>query len=832
MQIKEKMIELRGAINELPYFLRQHRFHILIGTGILSLLITGFALVELVSAYTKHAAQLDARLDNLSLQLPAGIYAAPRRVSVTQQLTKDELVERLLRAGYQQAAQASDFTAGSITLQDNAVEIRTNKFAQTENLPADVRIVFSSSATRKARPQIISIEDAAAHQKLPYVYLPAEMITADVHTKRQSRRAVSYEELPPLLIKALTAVEDRKFFTHQGLDPRGIVRALFRNWQRGANREGGSTLTQQFIKNHFLSPERTWERKLAEAMMAVALERRLSKEQILTLYCDRVYLGHSGINEIYGFKQAARVRFGKELVELSLGEIALLVGVIKAPNQYTLHHNLDAARARRDLVLKSMVDAGHITTAEAEAAQHSEITLLPPAPLDETAAPHFVDHLNRELTRYQPATDEQAHQRIETTLDLDLQQAANEVLQKHLAQLDKIVGKRSKGAKPEAAMVALDPQTGEILAMVGGRDYATSQLNRVTDAKRQPGSIFKPIVYAAALSSGISPTTTFLDAPQEFEFSYKAVYKPRNFGHTYSHQSVMLREGIIRSLNVVTVDAARQAGLGNVAEFAARAGLPRPEIYPSMALGAFEATPLEVARAYTVFANQGIRTDPVAVRAISSNGNINKISAGKAGVLPASLAFVVTDTLAEVVNRGTATYIRRAGYTGPVAGKTGTSRDAWFAGYTPRLLVVVWVGFDDNRDLDITGGHAAVPIWASFIKRALELRPDLAAKKFAEPGGLETLEIDPQTGLLANEFCPARQRLRLPGFMIPMTCHEHYQQEPYTSTELLPLNLDEAPTPEDKTVNSESENLSLPVSESLPEKQPEPNKLVGKINMP
>lgn len=813
MQIKEQITNWRSAITQILNPLRQHRFHILVSIGILCSLLSGIGIAQLVALYTQQAAQLDAQLNNLSLHLPAGIYAAPRRVGTSQQVTRDELIERLLRAGYQEAAQSNDFAVGSISLLENGVEIRTNKFAQAENLPAHVRVIFNSNVNRKTSQQIGRIEDLDAHQKLPYIYLPAEMIAADVHTKKQSRRAVGYEELPTQLIKALTAFEDRNFFEHDGIDPRGILRAFFRNWQHGANKEGGSTLTQQFIKNHFLSPQRTWERKLAEAMMAVALEQRLSKEQILTLYCDRVYLGHSGINEIYGFKQAGRIRFGKELAELSLGEIALLVGAIRAPNQLALYNNQDAARARRDLVLRSMIEAGHITAAQAELAQQEKLTFLPPAPLDKTAAPHFIDHLNRELARQRPVNDERSQRRIETTLDLDLQQAANEVVQKHLAQLDKIT-RRRKSALPEAALVALDPQTGEILAMVGGRDYAASQLNRATDAKRQPGSVFKPIVYAAALNSGIFPTTAFLDAPQEFEFGYQAVYKPRNFGHTYSNQSVMLREGIIRSLNVVTVDAARQAGLGNVAEFAHRAGLPRPESYPSMALGAFEATPLEIACAYTVFANQGIRTNPMAIRAISSNGNINKISAQKSGVLPPSLAFVVTDTLAEVVNRGTATHIRRAGYTGPVAGKTGTSRDAWFVGYTPKLLVVVWVGFDDNRDLNITGGDAAVPIWASFIKRALELRPDLAAKQFVEPGGLETFEVDPQTGLLANEFCPTRQRLRLPGFMIPMTCYEH-DQESHAATKLLPesLNLDELPPLEDRPASKESEQISRPPSD-------------------
>ncbi|MBI3759410.1 MAG: transglycosylase domain-containing protein, partial [Deltaproteobacteria bacterium] len=398
------------------------------------------------------------------------------------------------------------------------------------------------------------------------------MITADLASTRQTRRATAYHELPPVLIKALTASEDRRFFQHPGIDLRGIARAAWKNLRAGEIREGASTITQQFTRNQFLTKERTWERKVAEMMLAVALERRLSKEQILELYCERVFLGRSGLTEIYGFKQAARLWFGKELADLDLSEAALLAGVVKAPNRYSPQAHLDAALARRNVVLGAMMAAGQISLAAAEAAKQEQLSILPPQPPDAATAPYFVDYLRRELRKYESNEEAAPPPRIQTTLDLDLQQAAVEAVREHLARLDNMLTKHTNGAQPEAALLALDPHTGAILALVGGRDYNRSQLNRATDAMRQPGSVFKPIVYAAALSKGISPTTTFLDAPQEFQFGYQAVYQPRNYRQHYSNQQVMLREGVIRSLNVVTVEAARQVGLGAVADWAERAG--------------------------------------------------------------------------------------------------------------------------------------------------------------------------------------------------------------------------------------------------------------------
>ncbi|MGH9939994.1 MAG: PBP1A family penicillin-binding protein, partial [Blastocatellia bacterium] len=746
---------------------------------------------KLYEAYTHYAALLDLELANQSLQRPAGVYAAPRQVSVGRLISIAELKERLLRAGYQEGGEANHFISGSFFPQADTIEVRTNEHARTDDLPELARISFYAKAA--GRERITAIEDAATGRKLSAIRLPAELITADLNTKIQSRRFADFAQFPSVLVNAVTAIEDRNFFTHSGLSLRGICRAFIRNQLRGKTREGGSTITQQLIKTQFLTPERTWERKGAEAMMALAIERRLSKEQIFTLYANSVYLGHSGMTTVYGFNQASQIFFGKELSELSLGEAALLAGLAQAPNRYSPYRRPEAAMARRNVVLQAMVNAGSVSAPEAAAARAERLALLPPAKPDESIAPHFIDYVGRELAKERINDEENPHLQIETSLDPDLQQAANQVVRERLAKLDKSFARRAPGARPEAALIALDPHTGEILALVGGRDYTASQLNRVTDAKRQPGSVFKPIVYAAALRHGLSPTTTFTNAPQEFNVDDKSSYRPQNYGRSYSNRPVMLRDGIIRSLNVVVVDAALQVGLGNVAAMAERMGLPRPKPYPSMALGAFEATPLEIAQAYTAFANEGLRVTPFGIKAVKSGSVIiREMTAAKAGVLSRSQAYIITDTLADAIDYGTATRIRQMGYRGPAAGKTGSSRDAWFVGYTPNLLVVVWVGFDDHRDLGLTGSEAAMPIWTDFINRALALRPDLKAAKFAWRTGL--VEIDPENGLLANEFCPRRRRVLLPDYLLPTICFEHQAaivSDPALTSDLQPDSHDQ-----------------------------------------
>ncbi len=818
--------ELKQQINEAVCWLRSNRKQVRQTIALSLFVLANIAAVWFVVTYQQYAAIVDKHLANHSFKIPAGIYAASRRLSIGEQVTRDEVIERLQRAGYHEGSQPNEFAAGSFTLKNEEIELISNDFNQNENLPASARVVFKNN-------EIARLEDLAQNRSIKSLQLPGELLTADLNTKKQIHSATGFEELPEVLINALCAIEDRNYFSHNGIDTRAIVRALYKNLFHGGIREGGSTLTQQLVKNSFLTSARTYERKIAEAMMAIALERRLTKKQILALYCDRVYLGQSGMTSVYGFKQAARAFFGHELSELTLAQAALLAGLVKAPNRYSPYNHLEDALARRDLVLAAMVETGAITEANAQAAKGEKISLVPPQGLDSTTAPHFVDFVNRELDKHRYDEDALQHLRIETTLDLDLQEAANDAVASHLNKLDKIYKKRD--TKPEAGLVALNPHTGEILAMVGGRNYATSQLNRVTDAERQPGSVFKPIIYATAMSQGISPLTVFLNAPHEINYGYKAVYHPENFGHSYSNTEVTLREAMVRSLNVVAVDAAMKVGLGNVARMAEKMGMEQSHTYPSMALGTSEATLLQIASAYTTFANDGKRVEPLAIHALG-NSSALPIAASKTQVISPQVAYVITDTLADVVNRGTAARVRSLGFKGAAAGKTGTSRDAWFVGYTPNLLVVVWVGFDDNSDLGLTGGEAAVPIWTAFMNRAMDLRPDLAADQFDKPGGLETFEIDPETGMQATEYCPHRQKVSLPGSLRPGFCYSHQAPMLQDTEALTPAsieetdstNVDEALEKALQEIRHDSYSLPnqkvLPPDEDIPPPPPPPDR--------
>jgi penicillin-binding protein 1B len=723
-----------------------HRILAVIATVLI--LLAAIGAFRLYKSYAHYAAIVDERLDQRMLGRRAGVYAASRLVSVGQQISQEEMHERLLRAGYMQGRRgdsADQFSSGVFVIEGDAAQLWTNEPARAPSMPETVKIKFGQKGGRR----IVKIEDAATGKGLQSVALPPESLTSDSGGATLPRGLgiqARFEDFPPSLINALIAIEDRSFFSHGGVDVKAVIRALWENWRHGEIREGGSTISQQLIKTIFLTPDRTYQRKFAEAMMAMAIERRLSKEEIFTIYANRVYLGQSGMTAIYGFKQAARVYFGKELHELSLAESALIAGLARAPNRYSPYLRPDVAVARRNTVLDAMVETGWVSAEEAETAKSEKLTLIPDGKFDESAARHFVDYLKRELAGRNISDSEGPNLEIQTTLDLDLQEAANVAVKNYLSKLDRVFSRRAKrtgGGRPEAALIAIDPHTGEILAMVGGRDYASSQLNRVTDARRQPGSVFKPIVYAAALANGISPDSVFIDTPHEIVFGNQ-IYRPQNYGGRFSNQQVTLREGVVRSLNVVAVDAALQVGLSKVADIAEKMGLPRPEPYPSMALGAFEATPFEIAQAYSTFANGGVRVTPFGIKSVARGDVTEEIAVAKTSVLRPSAAYIVTGTLAEAVDRGTATRVRVMGYRGPAAGKTGTSRDAWFAGYTPNLLAVVWVGFDDYQDLGMVGGDAATPIWTDFIKRALALRPDLRAEKFIPPAGAEAIEVTHQ----------------------------------------------------------------------------------------
>jgi penicillin-binding protein 1B len=535
--------------------------------------------------------------------------------------------------------------------------------------------------------------------------------------------------------------------------------------------QGGSTITQQLVKNTYLTPERTLRRKFAEAMLSFTLERRLSKDDIFALYCNEVFLGQRGVVAVRGVDQAARVYFGKELKDLTLAEAATIAGTIQSPTRYSPVRQNDAARARRNTVLGTMVRDGFITLDEAATAAQEPIVVADFDPARESVAPYFIDYASRLRTtsdsdRSSSHTVREGSEAapVITSLDLDLQTAATEAISHQLAHLDQTY--KARGQTPQAALVALDPESGKVLAMIGGRNYAESQLNRATDAQRQPGSVFKPFVYAAALESGMSPLRMFRDAPQEFTYARTQKYRPSNYGGGFSMRDVPMRDALIKSLNVVTVDVAMQTGLARVANISSNFGLPRPNPYPALALGTTEATPMQIAAAYASFANAGRKITPalVSTDVASFDGQI---------ITPAT-AYMITDMLQGVIDHGTARAARNQIVGTAIAGKTGTSRDGWFVGYTPNLVCAVWIGFDDNQQLGLTGAEAALPAWVEFMKTAIDLRPELGGKSFEQPEGITTLDIDPETDEIASYKCPMHERVAMLFSQAPKSeCFRH-----------------------------------------------------------
>ncbi|HYN86649.1 MAG TPA: PBP1A family penicillin-binding protein [Pyrinomonadaceae bacterium] len=721
------------------------------------------ALVSFVYLYRSHSRLIDERIASGYLTSRAGLYAAPRVLRPGQSLTRERLVEILRRAGYVDDATTSSVWSGSFAAGEDYVEILPRRAA-----PSESSAPFETVRVRFAGPRVKSVEGDG--RAIDSFRLEPEPLSTDASMKTGGRATLAFDDIPETLRQAILSIEDRRFFEHKGIDGVGILRAAL-SWGDGNQdlKQGGSTITQQLVKNTYLSPERTLRRKLSEALLAGALERRLSKEDIFALYCNEIYLGRRGSLAVRGVEQAARVFFGKELKDLTLAESATVAGMIQSPARYAPDRHPERARARRNTVIDAMLRDGVVAREQAEAASNAPVETVPAEGAHATA-PYFIDYVNRASE----ASDDSNELRVYTTIDLDLQGAAERAVDQQLERLEKIYkGKR----RPQAALVAMDPRNGHVLAMVGGASYADSQLNRATDARRQPGSVFKPLVYAAAVEGGLSPVSLSTDAPREFTYDFRSKYRPANYGGGYSGRDVTLRTGLVRSLNVVTVDVAMRTGLPNVAALAERMGLPRPEAYPSLALGTTEATPLEVAAAYAAFANGGTLVRPTAVArtegAHDSGDALPHLSAARQVVKP-STAYIITDMLSSVVTEGTGRAARGALGGVAFAGKTGTSRDGWFAGYTPNLVCVVWIGFDGGEQLGLTGADSALPAWVDFMREAVSLRPELGGERFARPASVASVEIDAETGLLAGPDCPHRERVALTPALVPTSsCFAH-----------------------------------------------------------
>jgi penicillin-binding protein 1B len=750
---------LRRIAQTFHDFIRGHKtqnkrrilFRSVINLLAIALLVGGNSLVN---SYKYHSRLIDARLASGYLTSRPGLYAAPRIIERGQKLSQLDLAKSLKRAGYVESSGSNVFS-GSFRNSGSRVEIRPNH-------------------TNDARPPIISI-NIDSHNKISGLTsegasiesftLEPEVLSNDLFSKAGERETLTYAEIPPVLVHAILSIEDHRFFQHSGIDVFGIARALLRNVNDEHVGQGGSTITQQLVKNTYLSPERTLQRKYAEAMLAFALERRLSKQDIFALYCNETYLGQRGAVAARGVREAARIYFGKALKDLTLAEAATIAGMIQGPTRYSPLRHAEAAQARRNTVLDAMVRDGWIAAEQAAATSSEPVVVSNVSASDGAIAPYFVDQVNRVSDSEFAASG--TSQRIYSTIDLDLQELAEAALKKQLDRLDTLY--KNRDAKPQAALVALDPRTGNVLAMVGGRDYAKSQLNRATDARRQPGSTFKPFVYAAALEDGMSPVQTFADTPREFLYDRNKTYRPANYGGGYSMHDVTMRTALVKSLNVVTVEVALRTGLARIANLAQQFGLPRPERYPALALGTEEVTPLELAAAYATFVNGGRRVTP---RFISSVGeppatHLADNANADSPVISPTTAYMITNMLSAVVDHGTGRAARGVVKGTAIAGKTGTSRDGWFVGYSPNLVCAVWIGFDDNQQLGLSGAEAALPAWADFMKTAIEAKPALGGKNFECPEGIKFVEIDADDGLLSTLSCPHRELIAVTDRLAP-----------------------------------------------------------------
>jgi penicillin-binding protein 1B len=694
----------------------------------------------------------------------AGIYAAPKTLKNGEQASANELVAYLKTANYVDKNTTAAQTRGRYQLNNNELTVEPGSEAKIDGkqLFQPLKIKFS-----KDGKSVASISNLNSNENYQTVQLEPKLLSSILGEDRERRKAIDFKDIPPQLIKAITVTEDRAFFEHYGVNIRGVLRALWRrvdteNDNSPVARQGGSSITQQLVKNLLLSPERSLTRKVQEAYMSVILETRLPKEKIFELYANQIYLGQQASYSINGVGEAANAYFGKDVSQLTLAESAFLAGIIRSPNRYNPYKNPDRVTERRNQVLDSMVEAGAISADEAAQAKQTKLNLQPPQKREDLIdTPYFTEYAQAELGKIVSDPEAVQHLRIYTTLDPDLQRAAHNAVNKRLEKLDKVF-KNKEGLN--ASLVAIRPKTGEIVAMIGGRDYLQNQFNRATDAQRQPGSVFKPFVYAAAVNTAYDPTprvitaaTTFKDEAKVFN-SGRDVYKPNNYGDVFSNKETTLRDALVKSKNTITVDLAMELNVGKVMNLAAKAGLPKvSKPYPSHALGTAEATPLQMATAYTAFANLGQKSSPIPINRVTTGDGTTVATPAttKTDVFRSDVAYIMNDMMKDVVTRGTAAELRAWGFKNvpgkaAIAGKTGTSRDGWFAGFTPELVCVVYVGFDNGDDLGMKGSDSAMPIWADFMKAALDAHPEWNGD-WTMPAGIEKAQIDTRTGKAIDE---------------------------------------------------------------------------------
>ena len=747
--------------------LTERRWWIVAGLGVLA--VVGLLLVALV-IYT--ATEL-RRFERAEARRGTLVYSGGQWVGPGVNLRVVNLAGGLERLRYAET-RGRPATPGQFQRRSDGWEIvlRTSAAGGRHAAPR-IRL-----ETRDERVTRVSVDG----QEVGGTTLEPEVLTSIDDRAGEEYRPVRLGDVPVTLLSAILAAEDHRFFEHSGFDLHGVMRAAWANMRAGRVTQGGSTITQQLVKNRLLSARRSYARKVRETWLAALVEWRYPKERILEAYLNEIYLGQHGPLAVRGVGAAARVYFGKEVHQLTLGEAALIAGMVRAPNTYSPLTNRERARERRDVILGRMLELRKIVEVEHAAARREPVRVQRVG-IAGQSAPYFSDRVRQEIEELLGGNVGGRGARVFTTLDPSLQQFAESAVSRGLTGLETraaALRRRAPGERLQAALVVLDPTTGGIRALVGGRDYLASQFNRAAHARRQPGSAFKPFVYAAALAErGGHPAFTAAslvdDTPITLTSGGKS-WSPRNYDERYEGR-VSVRRALEHSLNSATVRVALEIGLPEVIQTAQKLGLAADLApVPAVALGAFEVTPLDLARAYLPFVNGGARLTTVStVRAVVDGDGVDVTPAREppTPVMSPAEAYLMTSLLAGVVTSGTGASARALGVTGDVAGKTGTTndaRDAWFVGYSPGLLALVWVGFDDNSTIGLSGAQAALPIWADFMRQVANA---YGTPSFVVPGGITVAQIDPTTGKLATRACPTVAPETFLAGTEPSPCTEH-----------------------------------------------------------
>jgi len=750
------------------------RFHLprdpLIRAALIVFLVAAISLCGTFAYfYIKYDRVIEQRFRTPVFSNSARIYALPRTVHDGDKINAKEIAAFLRQAGYsdeEHAQTENQSLLGSYRVVKGGIDITPGPQSYHSPEPAHIAIADGEVGQITSKGNELSAYE-----------LEPELVTSLFDSEQRSKRQlIKYNDIPKVMIDAVLAIEDRRFFEHGGVNFIRMFEAGWVDLVRQRHEQGGSTITMQLSRGFFLTPEKTVRRKLTEMLIAEQMEQKFSKQQIFEFYSNWVNLGQRGSFAISGFAEASRAYFNKDLKDITLPEAALLAGIIQGPSRLSPYRHPERALERRNLVLDSMVDTHAITREQAEKAKATPLKLAPPN-VEASDAPYFVDMVRDTLiNKFNEHDLNDQSFRIYTTLDPDLQKAAAQAVESGIKLVDEQVKKlRTKkvkvgkkyettvlpGPQAQVALVALDPHTGAVLALVGGRDYGWSQLNHAL-AKRPTGSIFKPFVYATAMNTAldgsqtvITPASTVTDAPTSFAYGDQ-IYEPRNYKEEY-HGEVTLRYALAMSLNNATVKVAEEVGYDKVADLAKTAGIVSVKATPAMALGSYDATPLDMAGAYTSFANYGERLSPVVVNSVrNANGDvIANYKTDQRQVLDPRIAYVMTNMMESVINNGLGyTAVRLRGFTLPAAGKTGSSHDGWFAGYTSNLLCIVWVGYDDYSDLRLSGAMTAAPIWTEFMKKAATLPEYSGMKEFVQPTGVVDVQLDKATNRLATAACP------------------------------------------------------------------------------